>query len=174
VGIKTLPFADAIHFADSIHGCKIIYDNDKNITTLCDIGSGGGFPGLVFAIMYPKINVVLIDIDKRKIEFLKQTVKALELTNVSFLDKNVETLPDDSIDCAVSRGFAPIPNTIMVARKIVKKGGRYYHFKNEQWASEIAIIPTQLCSLWAPSLVSEYKLPIGDAKFSIIKTDKIG
>ena len=53
ISIKTIGHADAIHFADSILASKAIYSS-MNIDEIYDFGSGNGFPGVVFALMYAK------------------------------------------------------------------------------------------------------------------------
>lgn len=172
IGVKTIPIADAIHFADSILSSRIISKSGK-IDELYDFGSGNGFPGLVYAILFPQTKVKLVDSDARKCEFLKHTAAFVGLTNVEVLSRQVESLPEKSVQFAVSRGFATIPKSILVARKLVKTGGAYFHLKSEEWAKEIADIPTQLCSFWLPSALGEYKLPIGEIKFAVVKTEKI-
>ena len=72
----------------------------------------------------------------------------------------------------MTRGFAPISKAILMLRKQVKRGGEVYFMKSEEWATEVANIPSQLCSFWVPSLVSEYRLPIGEVKFSVVKLKK--
>lgn len=172
IGVKTIPMADAIHFADSILACRII-EKDLKTNEIFDFGSGNGFPGLVMALMMPHRKVHLVENDNRKCEFLKHMIQVLKLSNVDVLMRSVEALEAGSVTCAVSRGFAPISKAILMARKAVPVGGIYYHIKGEEWATEIADIPTQLCSFWLPSLLSEYKLPIGEIRFSVVKTEKI-
>ncbi|MCX7978379.1 MAG: class I SAM-dependent methyltransferase, partial [Bdellovibrionaceae bacterium] len=81
--------------------------------------------------------------------------------------------PQGSVEHCVSRGLANISKSILLTRKIVKSGGVFYHMKGESWANEIADIPTQLCSIWSPALVKEYRLPVGEARFALVKTTKI-
>lgn len=172
IGVKTIPVADAIHFADSIMSSRLIAKSAK-IDELYDLGSGNGFPGLVYAVLYPQTKVKLVDSDVRKCEFLKHTATSVGLTNVEVLIRQVEALPEKSIRFAVSRGLANIPKSLLMARKLVQIGGAYFHLKSEEWAKEIADIPTQLCSFWLPSALGEYKLPIGEIKFAVVKTEKI-
>lgn len=172
IGVKTIPHADAIHFADSILAQKLLA---KEITcdNVYDFGSGNGFPGIIFAIMMPSVKFTLIDSDQRKSEFLKHIISLLKLKNVSVNIQQVEKIPEGSVKCAISRGFAPIAKALLMTRKTFAKGGVYYHLKGEEWASEVAEIPTQLCSYWEPSLLGSYKLPIGEVKFSVVKSVKI-
>lgn len=173
VSQKTILNADAIHFADSINAARLVYKNINKNDILHDIGSGNGFPGLVFAILYPGQKMLLIDSDERKCEFIKHVAGVCGLLNVTVQTKKIESFSDGSINQAICRGFAPLPKALLMLRKIVPKGGAIYHLKSEEWAIEVSQIPTQLCSLWQPSLVGEYSVPVGGAKLFVVKTAKI-
>lgn len=173
ISAKTLLHADAIHFADSILAANIVSKNISKSVYLYDLGSGNGFPGLVYAILNPDQKMVLMDSDERKSEFLKHVVDTLGLTNVVVQTKKIDILPANTIEQAICRGFAPLPKALLTLRKCVKKGGAVYHLKSEEWALEVSQIPSQLCSLWQPILDGEYKLPIGDIKMFVVKTAKI-
>jgi 16S rRNA (guanine527-N7)-methyltransferase len=165
--------ADAVHFADSILAARIISKKANKSVYLYDIGSGNGFPGLIYSILYPDQKIALIDSDERKCEFMKHIVDSLGLTNTVVQNKKVELIPSNTIEQAMCRGFAPLPKALLTLRKAVKKGGIVYHMKSEEWALEVSQIPTQLCSIWQPALESEYKLPIGDIKMFVVKTTKL-
>ncbi|MGZ3692373.1 MAG: 16S rRNA (guanine(527)-N(7))-methyltransferase RsmG [Pseudobdellovibrio sp.] len=170
---KTVIHADAVHFADCILSARIVSKKVNKSTYLYDLGSGNGFPGLIYSILYPDQQMILMDSDERKCEFLKHISDMLGLSNVMVQNKKIDLLPANSIDQAMCRGFAPLPKALLVLRKAVKKGGAVFHLKSEEWALEVSQIPTQLCSLWQPTLESEYKLPIGDIKMFVVKTAKI-
>lgn len=172
IGVKTIPHADAIHFADCILACRIIQPELKS-DVIHDFGSGNGFPGIIFAILLPKKKFKLIEIDQRKAEFLKHLASTLKLENVEVVIRQVEALEAGSVQIAICRGFAPISKAILLSRKIFALKGQFFHLKGEEWATEIADIPTQLCSFWQPSLLGEYKLPVGEVRFSVVKTEKI-
>lgn len=173
VSAKTIPYADALHFADSILASRMIAKAGHKIEKIHDFGSGNGFPGLVYGIIYPNVEVVLVDTDQRKCEFLKHVIASLELKNCSVLNKPIDALPDASIQYAVCRGLANITKALLMTRKCVQKGGVFFHLKGEEWGIEVSEIPAQLCSLWAPALVGEYRLPIGAFRFAVVKTEKI-
>jgi 16S rRNA (guanine527-N7)-methyltransferase len=172
ISVKTIANADAIHFADCILAADIISKAVK-LDEIYDVGSGNGFPGLVFAILWPHVKIQMVEVDQRKAEYLKHCISFLGLTNANVLIRAVETLPEKSLQFAVSRGFASLAKSILSTRKVFKKGGMYFHLKGEEWANEIGSIPSQLCTFWSPSLVSEYKLPVGEITFAIVKTEKI-
>lgn len=173
VSPKTIIFADGLHYADSIYAINAIFSDNSNIDTLYDLGSGAGFPGLIGAVLYPNKKFVLVEADKKKSEYLTQCVSKMGLSNVSVLDTTVEALPAGSVKYAVSRGLSNISKLILNTRKAVAVGGAVYHMRAENWGMEVADIPTQLCSVWSPGLVKEYRLPIGEVRFAVVKTDKI-
>lgn len=170
---KTTTHADAVHFADSILASRIVSKKVNKNEYLYDLGSGNGFPGMVYSILYPDQKMILIDSDERKCEFLKHVADALSLKNVTVQNKKIDDLPPETIAQAICRGFAPLPKALLTLRKCVKRSGVVFHLKSEEWAIEVSQIPTQLCSIWQPALEGEYKLPIGDVKMFVVKTSKI-
>lgn len=172
VSSKTLPMADAIHFADSIMSARVIYSSAK-ISELYDIGVGNGFPSLIFSILYPEINLKVLETDERKADYIARAAYILELKNLEIIKKGLNSLPEKSVNFAVSRGYAPISKAILASRKCFVKGGSYYHMKGEEWAREVADIPSQLCTFWFPHLLGEYKLPVGAIKFAVVATKKV-
>ncbi|HRO66306.1 MAG TPA: 16S rRNA (guanine(527)-N(7))-methyltransferase RsmG [Pseudobdellovibrionaceae bacterium] len=173
ISAKTLPFTDAIHFADSILGSQLIHQSQPDMTRIYDLGSGSGFPGLIFAILYSKVEVVLVEADQKKCEFLNHVIDQLQLKNVKVLNQQIETLEPNSVRFCMARGLSTISKSILLTRKIVPVGGVFFHFKGENWSAEVGEIPTQLCSVWMPALVGDYKLPVGPLRFGVVKTDKI-
>lgn len=172
VSSNSILHADAIHFSDSIFASIIVQKKVNKNNYLYDIGSGNGFPGLIYAILYPDQRVILLDSDQRKSEFLKHAVEVLGLSNVVVQNKKIEHCPPDSIEQAICRGFSPLPKGLLSLRKVVKKGGSVFHLKSTEWADEVSLIPIQLCSIWQPSLEAEYTLPIGGIKMYIVRTTK--
>ncbi len=170
---KTVFVADAIHFADSIIACQTIIKSNSNIDKIYDLGSGNGFPGIVMALLSPKTQVVLVEVDQKKCEFLKHLAATLGLKNVTVENKNVDTMDDNSVKYAICRGFGNISRTILSARKYMVQGGSLYHLKAEEWGIEVGEIPSQLCAIFSPSLVGEYKLPVGAVKFGVVRTEKV-
>lgn len=172
VPAKTLAVADALHFADSIYGCQLVIKEVPQGKTIYDMFGGDGFPGLVLALLGPKHRVVLVEADGKKCEFLKLVASGMDLKNVEVRNQTVESLGADSVEYGVVRGFGNISKTILFFRRMFSANGELYHFKSEEWGIEVAEIPSQLCAVWFPALVGEYKLPVGGIKFSVVKTTK--
>ncbi len=171
IPLTTLASVDLIHFSDGILASRLIASSGS-VSEIYDFGSGGGFPGLIFGIMFPKILVKLVELDKRKAEFLSSLVSELKLRNVEVMNVNVAELSPGSVKFAMARGFAPITKSLLLTRGTFAKEGKFFHIKGDEWPREIAEIPSQLCSHWTPALVGEYKLPMGSNKFAIVVTQK--
>lgn len=76
------------HFYDSITLIKAI-DLTKE-QELCDIGTGAGFPGIVLKIVFPHLNITLVDALNKRIEFLKLVIKELNLKNINAIHERAE------------------------------------------------------------------------------------
>lgn len=174
ISAKTMINADATHFADSILASKIVREKINKNEYLYDFGSGNGFPGLVYSILYPDQQVILVDSDQRKCEFLKHVATAANLTNVQVQNKQIEHLEKGLVEQVICRGFAAIPKMLLMFRKTMPSGAKIFHMKGEEWAIEISQIPTQLCSSWRPELAGDYVLPVSGVKMFVVETVKIG
>lgn len=167
---KTILTADLIHFADAILASRIIASKLVPKSHIYDLGSGNGIPGVIFAILYPDFKVTALDSDANKSQFIKQAGYILKLSNLEVANQTIETIKEGSIQYAMTRGLGSITKCLLMVRKAFVSKGVFFHLKGERWATEIVEIPSQLCTVWKPDLVSEYKLPFGDITYSIVKT----
>jgi 16S rRNA (guanine527-N7)-methyltransferase len=163
--------ADEAHFADCILAVQILLGAGLE-KKVFDIGSGNGFPGIILGIMDPSREYVLVESDSRKAEFLKHMSHILALKNIQIMNVRLESLIGQGVTCGVSRGFASISKTVLALNKIFPKDGKFFHLKGNSWSSEIAELPSQLISLWAPQLVGDYTLPVTQARRAIVITQK--
>lgn len=174
VSPNTLKTAASIHFADSILAGRMVLKSMVPGAPIYDLGSGNGFPGLVLAIVRPDIKFILVDRDTRKSEFLKFMGTNLKLSNLAVENAGVEDIGAGVMKNVVSRGFAPLPKALLIARKQVAVGGKFFHMKSDGWANEMASVPSQLFSYWTPSLLGQYRLPETSHDMAVILTDKTG
>jgi 16S rRNA (guanine527-N7)-methyltransferase len=173
ISAATISKADSLHFADSILACQIVMPGLVPDQDIYDFGSGNGFPGLVMACLYPKANLILVERDGRKAEFLKHMISIMGLPNAKVLVKSVEELPESSCYNVVTRGFAALHKCMMLARKPLAKGGRIFHLKGENFSSELAAVPSQLFSHWSATLAGNYSLPDSNSVETVVLTEKL-
>lgn len=79
----------AYHFQDSLH-IGDFFDM-KKVSGVADVGAGGGFPGIPLAIKWPHLNIVLIEVNQKKVRFLKTVINELDLKHVTVVDTDWRT-----------------------------------------------------------------------------------
>ena len=84
VSRKSIDAAFANHYADSVQIAAFAYSHIKNLPVF-DLGTGAGFPGLIFAIRYPETRITLFEKSLKKQTFLSAVVSSLELSNVEIM-----------------------------------------------------------------------------------------
>lgn len=114
--------------------------------TVLDVGSGGGLPGIVLAIVRPNWQVTLNDIVQKKSAFQSQAKAELGLANLSVVTGRVESLrPGVEIpkkfDLIVSRAFADLADFVTLARHLVAEGGAIWAMKGVHPEGEIERLP---------------------------------
>src|SRR3990167_767897 len=108
---------------------------------LLDVGSGGGLPGVVFAICCPEVDVSCVDTVGKKAAFIQQAAVALKLRNLHGVHARVETLatPFDIISC---RAFASLPDFVNWSRSaLAAPHGVWLAMKGKHPEDEIAALP---------------------------------
>jgi 16S rRNA (guanine527-N7)-methyltransferase len=107
-----------------------------------DLGSGGGYPGLVVAALSaekaPGRRVVLVESDQRKATFLRQAVLAMRLENTRVEAERIERLSPLSADVVSARALAPLAELCAHASRHLASGGRAIFLKGRDHASEVA------------------------------------
>lgn len=107
------------HVLHSLGIAKLI--EFKEDTKILDVGTGGGFPGIPLAILFPESNFHLVDSIAKKLKVVDKVVVGLGLTNVKTTHSRVEAI-DGTYDFIVSRAVAAMPTFVhWVKGKIVKK-----------------------------------------------------
>ena len=102
------------HFLDSLSIAGALPSETKAARNFIDIGAGAGFPGMPLKIAFPGLHGTLVDATARKVEFLKNVVARLELTDMEVRRSRAETLAHcvsvrEGFDLALARAVAPMP-----------------------------------------------------------------
>ena len=116
------------HFYDSL---TLIKTNlIKEGVSLCDIGSGAGFPGIPLKIIYPNLKLTIVESQTKKTEFLKKLVNFLELDNVEIINKRAEEYAHTKyFDVVTARAVADLSILNELCLPLVKKGGYFLAMK---------------------------------------------
>jgi 16S rRNA (guanine527-N7)-methyltransferase len=161
------------HFYDSLTLATICDLN--NVTSLCDIGTGAGFPGLVIKIIYPHINIVLIDSLDKRIKFLNDVIEDLDLKNIIALHTRAEEYARKSreeFDIVTSRAVARLSILTELCLPLVRVGGYFIAMKANA-KEEIREIDRNLSILSSKiNKIQTFILPIEGSNRTLIKIEK--
>ena len=122
------------HIIDSAQLAKAI-EKDNHLK-IVDMGSGGGLPGIVLAIMIPNL-ITLIESDRRKSLFLKNCVRELELKNATIINERIEKV-DIRADIVTARALASLDKLLNYSSGILIQNGRCLFSKGQSYEKEIA------------------------------------
>ena len=107
------------HFLHSLSIAKVIKFMPK--TKIMDVGTGGGFPGIPLAIMFPKVDFYLIDTIGKKIKVVQDIIEKLDLENVKAEQKRAENVKNQQFDFIVSRAVTRLPEFIAWVNNNISK-----------------------------------------------------
>ena len=138
VGKATVSALWERHIADS---AQVFALRPPNASDWADLGSGGGFPGLVVAILAKEhaigLRVTLVESDARKATFLRQATQVLGLTT-TVLCERIEKLQPLGADVLSARALAPLSDLLGFAEQHMVPGGTALFPKGARFAQEIA------------------------------------
>jgi 16S rRNA (guanine527-N7)-methyltransferase len=129
-------------------------------STVADVGTGAGFPGLPLAIVEPARRFTLIDSNNKKIRFVAHAARTLGLANVEPLHGRVEDLaPARPFDTVVARACAPLPKLLALVEPLCGPATRALAMKSVQLAGELHEVPAG----WQVEAVHDLDVPGIDA-----------
>lgn len=175
VAPKTLADVWQRHFADSAQLYRLIPPGAQH---LMDIGSGGGFPGLVLAIMAaekhhldparPSPHVTLVESDTRKSAFLREVARQTGIA-VDIMSTRIETIPNcdtvAAVDVITSRALAALPLLFEFVEPIFAPGSLALFLKGRTIEDEV----TEATKSWDFELELEPSLTMSDARIAVIR-----
>lgn len=160
------------HFYDSLTITKIININNESI---CDLGSGAGFPGLVLAICFPNAELTLIESNSKKCNFLNIVKESLSLQNVNIINARVEEYATENrelFDIVTARAVAPIKHLLEYGVPLVKVNGSFIAMK-ANIESEIKNIENYYSKLnISLEEKEEFDLPKENSKRTLLRYQK--
>lgn len=163
------------HVCDSLYPAKF-YDFAAGLS-LVDVGTGAGFPGLPLKIIYPSINLTLVEAAAKKAAFLRHCCNELAV-EATITCQRAETLGQDkgrgSYSLAITRAVAPLAVVCEYCLPLLSLGGSCLAMKGPAGPAEAAAA-AQACNKLGGRVrqIHLYRLPSGDER-SLIVVDKIG
>lgn len=130
------------HFLDSLSVAPYL----QAISTLLDIGSGAGFPGIPLKMIRPSLEVTLIDSVLKKVDFQRHIFRSLELKGIHAIhgriqDKEILKRMEGQFEAVISRAFADLKTFLPLALPFLKKGGVVLAMRGkrngEGWQSDL-------------------------------------
>ena len=147
------------HFLD----CLSIIPFIKS-SSLLDVGTGAGLPGIIIAIVKPDIKVSLIDKVGKKIAFIKRVVAELEIKNINTYHDRVELLTsEEKYDGIISRAFSNMDDFIKSTKHLIKSQGVWYGMKSKK------ILNDEMININEPWTLEKLDVPFLDAERYLVK-----
>ena len=152
------------HIADS---AQLLNHLPNGTKTICDVGSGAGFPGVVLKIINMSLNVTIVEPSKKKSEFLKFISKelALDLNIVQEKYENIKKSQMPFFDVITARALKPLDKLIHLFFEDLKLGSVCVFPKGENWQKELDLAQTN----WLLQYSVETSITNKGSKIFIIK-----
>lgn len=160
------------HFYDSLTLVKII-DLTK-VDSLCDLGTGAGFPGVVLKIFFPNLKLTLVDALNKRINFLDIVVKELNLENVTLVHSRAEEYGKQHRECfdvVTARALSSFPILLEYSASLLKTHGHLIAMRglNDSFAGINAL---KVLNLKINNIL-EFKLPFEESNRTLVDVVKI-
>ena len=161
------------HFYDSLTITKIVDLNKEE--SLCDLGSGAGFPGIVIKIFFPNLKVVLVDSLNKRINFLNIIIEKLKLKNITAINVRIEDysrIHKEEFDVVTARAVAQLNILLELGISLVKIGKYFIAMKGniEKELNYENAIKTLNCKL---GNILKFELPVEKSQRCLIKIVKL-
>lgn len=161
------------HFYDCLTLIKVI-DLNQNLKLL-DVGTGAGFPGIVLKIVFPNLKITLLDSLNKRINYLNEIIKELELTDIETICMRCEDyarINREKYDVAVARAVSHLEILSEIIIPTLKINGYFIAMKSNI-NNEIKVSLKILNNLDSKIVeVNEFKLPIENSNRTLIKIKK--
>jgi 16S rRNA (guanine527-N7)-methyltransferase len=165
------------HFYDSVTP-SFIFDFTK-VNSLCDIGAGAGFPSLPIKILFPHLEVAIVDSLKKRITFLEELVDTLNLKNVALHHDRAETFGQsatyrETFDVVTARAVARLNVLSELCLPLVKMNGNFIALKGAMGEEEVSESQEAISKLGGYiNKVEAMELPKEESRRHLIIIDKV-
>lgn len=165
------------HFLDSVAlGAFIDLKHEKRII---DIGTGAGFPGIPLKILFPELDILLVDSLKKRIVFLNEVIQKLEISNICAVHGRAEDFAHkkdyrEKYDLCVSRAVAHLSCLSEYCIPFVKRGGMFVAYKSAEITEELTQSERAIEILGGKlSKVEKFQLPDTEYGRSFVFIEKV-
>ena len=161
------------HFLDSLS----VFPHLPKISSLLDIGSGAGFPGIPLKMTQPSLEVTLIDSVRKKIDFQSHIIRTLGLKGIEAIhgriqDKQILQTLGGRFDGTIARAFSDLDTLLLLSFPFLKKGGILLAMKGEGAGEELKRLPLSTRNRYRWIKTATFSLPFSLLKRSILLFEK--
>ena len=157
------------HFLDSLLLKRDFKDGD----TLCDIGSGAGFPGIPLKIVYPQLHVYLMEPTGKKCTFLAEVIRQLNLRDIEILNCRREEYKENKFDYITARGVSRLNILSELCLPLTKVHGHFLAMKGSQGDQELEEAANAIKKLGGELCRKEYINLESEGERVIIDIEKV-
>ncbi len=162
------------HFYDSLTLIKAL--DLRKVKSLCDIGTGAGFPGLVLKIVFPTLSITLVDALNKRVTFLKNVIEKLELQDIEAIHARMEEYARNNreiFDVVTARAVAPLKELLELGVASVKVGGKLIFMKGIVKEEETNKIEKTMKTLYLKEKkMTQFLLPIEQSTRTLLSFTK--
>ena len=157
------------HFYDSLTLNKVI--DLKNVNTLCDVGTGAGFPGVVLKIVFPNLRITLIDSLLKRVNYLNEIIKELKLQDIEAIHSRGEDYKGE-FDVVTSRAVANIEKLVDYTMHLVSKNGVFVAMKGNIDKELTESVAKKINKKYSIIKIEKFTLPIEKSERSLVVIKK--
>lgn len=159
------------HFYDSLTIARVI-DLTK-INTLCDVGTGAGFPGIVLKICFPNLNITLVDSLNKRVNYLNDIIEKLSLKDIKAIHARGEEFKGE-FDIVTARAVANTEKLLKYTMHLVNKQGLLIAMKGNVDTELTPKLITKINKLYKLITIDKFMLPVENSHRSLVVIGKKG
>jgi len=157
------------HFLDSLSVCPYL----SKTSSLLDVGSGAGFPGIPLKIVRDNLEITLIDSVRKKVDFQRHIIRMLGLKGIEAIhgraqDKEILQSMGGRFDLVISRAFADLQTLLLLSFPFLKKDGTVFAMKSRSEDEEIRVLSKAEKSRYSLQKTVHLSLPFSDFQRPIL------